>query len=153
MFSLLSPYKWLIYAGLAIVLSLGAWRYTVKQQDIGYQRAVSQYTAKQLENEKIARAKETALNQQLEEARNAATIRDQKITALSGTLESTTSKLRDTITGLRKQLNNDSLLAARRKADTSLALLGECTREYRQMAEDADRHASDVKLLQEAWPK
>lgn len=61
---------------------------------------------------------------------------------------------------LRKQLNavpsriaTATEAALREYASTSSELLGNCTDEYRSMAETAQRHATDVRLLLEAWPK
>jgi len=62
--------------------------------------------------------------------------------------------------GLRKQLNavpsriaTATEAALREYAATSSELLGNCTDEYRSMAETAQRHATDVRLLLEAWPR
>lgn len=38
------------------------------------------------------------------------------------------------------------------RADTAQQLLGDCATEYRAVAEKADRHASDAKMMFDAWP-
>lgn len=38
-------------------------------------------------------------------------------------------------------------------AATVSEVLGACTAEYQYMAEQADGHAADVRLMQDAWPK
>lgn len=38
-------------------------------------------------------------------------------------------------------------------AATAAEVLGACTAEYQYMAEQADGHAADVRLMQDAWPK
>lgn len=38
-------------------------------------------------------------------------------------------------------------------ATTASGLLGSCTEEYQRMAETAQRHATDVRALLNAWPK
>ena len=65
-----------------------------------------------------------------------------------------------TADGLRKQLDKvPSLIATatefalREYATTSSELLGSCTAEYQQMAATAQRHATDVLLLLNAWPR
>lgn len=62
--------------------------------------------------------------------------------------------------GLRKQLATvpariatASRAAVDEYANTAGELLGQCTAEYQQVAEAADRHASNERLIQEAWPK
>lgn len=65
-----------------------------------------------------------------------------------------------TADGLRKQLAKvPSLIATatesalREYAATSSELLGSCTAEYQRMADTAQRHATDVRLLLDAWPR
>lgn len=161
MFSLLAkyiaPYKWLIGIG-AILLIIGSLSFGINKtlksrEQRGYDKAVSEYTKKGMEAERAARAKEASLNAQIEDARNAAVFRDRKITELSRTLVTTSNGLRDTISSLRRQLSADSIVTLRNKANTSLHLLGECQERYGELAEAADRHASDVVMLEESWPK
>lgn len=65
-----------------------------------------------------------------------------------------------TADGLRKRLDQvPSLIttatesALREYAATSSELLGSCTAEYQRMADTAQRHATDVRLLLDAWPR
>lgn len=65
-----------------------------------------------------------------------------------------------TAAGLRKQLDQvPSLIATatesalREYASTTSELLGSCTAEYQRMAATAQRHATDVILLLNAWPR
>lgn len=65
-----------------------------------------------------------------------------------------------TADGMRKQLDKvPSLIATatesalREYATTSSELLGSCTAEYQRMAATAQRHATDVLLLLNAWPR
>lgn len=62
--------------------------------------------------------------------------------------------------GLRKQLAGvpDRIAAASRAAVDEYAatageLLSACTAEYQWMATQADGHANDARMIQEAWPK
>lgn len=65
-----------------------------------------------------------------------------------------------TADGLRKRLDQvPSLIATatesalREYAITSSELLGSCTAEYQRMADTAQRHATDVRLLLDSWPR
>lgn len=167
-FAWLSPYKWIAEI-LGVFALIGGGIYAIHhflevEQQIGYDRAKTeyslkladlqgQYTQAQLLAEQKARAKEHDLAKQLEGAKNDSVIRDQKIKKLSSELNTTTSSLRNTITTLRGELRTDSISALRNRADTAYQLLDECQAEYGKVAESADRHASDVTLLQQAWPK
>src|SRR6185295_2015524 len=157
MLALLGTYRAYIITGI-VLLSIAAITYGVhvtlaNERKIGYDKAVAEYTEKAAVVEKEARARELELSKQIQEARNAATIREQKISDLSTQLSTTSNRLLNTINALRSKLSASSAEAARKQADTALSLLGECQARYGEVAESADRHASDVKLLEEAWPK
>lgn len=157
MFAFVEQYKWLIQLSAMIAIICGVF-YGIHcildyEQDIGYKKAVAEYTQKQLIAEQEARKKETDLNKKVEDARNESTKREQKINDLSKSLNAATDSLRDTINTLRNGVPEDSLEASRNKSNSALSLLGECQEEYGKLAEEADRHASDVKLLEEAWPE
>lgn len=59
--------------------------------------------------------------------------------------------LRDELAALRGR--SQSCPAANQRADALDQLFGECVSAYRDMAEKADRHQSNVKLLLDAWPQ
>lgn len=156
MFSFLSPYKLAIQIG-AVVLAIVAMcafygTFKTKQQQIGYDRAAAEYTKKALEAEKIVRLKEQEYHDQVEKARDEAAIQDARIATLNKSTVDTVAGLRNTITTLRSKVASNSQEANRVTADTALALFGECTKRYRDVAEAADKHARDVKMLQDAWP-
>jgi DNA anti-recombination protein RmuC len=156
MLSLLAPYKWLIAAVAAIALMagliFGAHKFLEHERNLGYQKAVAEYTAKQLVAEQAARAKEVQLNDKIQKARDEAKIREQKINDLSSTLNDTTKRMRDTVANLRNQLSRASQDSVRRQADAALEVSGECTNRYSKLAEETSRLASEIILLQEAWP-
>lgn len=157
MLSFLAPYKLYIEiaAVLAIVagISYGVHNLLAHERKLGYNIAVAEYTEKALAAAKEARAREIVLNTQVQEARNVAILREQQIVDLSARLSVTSNSLLDTINALRHKLSTDPADTARKRADTALTLLGECQKRYGEVAESADRHASDVKLLQDAWPR
>jgi predicted lipid-binding transport protein (Tim44 family) len=59
--------------------------------------------------------------------------------------------LRDDLAALRAR--SQSCAAAHQRADALDQLFGECVSAHRELAQKADRHSSDVKLLLDAWPK
>lgn len=61
--------------------------------------------------------------------------------------------LRHTIAARRDELPGNTADACRQTAATALTLLGDCAEQYQRMAETADGHISDVRMMQEAWPK
>ena len=57
----LNPGRWILYAALIGALCLGVWRLDQSRQQIGYDRAQAEYTAKALQASEAARAKEAQL--------------------------------------------------------------------------------------------
>lgn len=130
----------------------GIYKGLAYQRNMGYQKAVNEYTEKLLLAERTARAKEAELNDKIQKATNEATLMDNKITDLSRLVRES-SGLRNTIADLRRKLSSNPPTSANKQADTVLDVLGQCQSEYGAVAEAADRHARDVKLLLDAWPK
>lgn len=93
------------------------------------------------------------LTKQVEDARNDATKREIDNRRAAAGARAERDGLRDELAAIRKSLPNLADDAVRERADTLANVLGHCSREYQSLAERADRHASDVKTLSDAWPK
>lgn len=98
------------------------------------------------------RAKERAFSSQFEKAQNDARTREIETRTARDAAARADSRLRDAIAALRRSLPGDSAEACRITADAALAVFGECAAEAGELAEAADRHASDARLFSEAWP-
>lgn len=157
MFTFLANYKLLlqIVAGVALIVGLiyGVHRFLDHEQQIGYNKAVAEYTAKALAAEQAARAKEQDLNNQITEARNEAAKRDEQINKLADALNNAYQRLRDTTTTIRRNLPKDPPTTVINTADAALSALAECSDRYSELAKTADEYASEIKLLQDSWPK
>lgn len=106
----------------------------------------------ELSNALAAGVQEAEWTKTVEDARNDATIREQAIRRDAAGARSELDGLRDELAAIRQSLPDLADDAVRQRADTVARLFGECAREYQELAERADRHASDVKTLSEAWP-
>lgn len=104
-------------------------------------------------SEEENRAKEQSLNQKIQEAQNAATEREKKLKADADAARSAANGLRDTIATLRSSLPTTTAETCRSIASTGLAVFSQCEDKYRAVAEVADQCISDVKMLEDAWPK
>lgn len=124
----------------------------VHEQQIGYSKAVAEYTQKQIEAEQAARAKEQSLIAKVQEAQNEANERTQQLEKSNTALTADNQRLRNKIADIRSQLSTDSTATVTNTADTALAALGECSDRYSAMAKTADEYATQIKLLQNAWP-
>lgn len=98
------------------------------------------------------RAIETALNQQLQDAQNAARTRETTLRRDADAARKSAGGLRDELAALNRRLAEAPLEAVLVGTAAVGDVLLECTERYRAVAEKADRHASDVKTLSDAWP-
>lgn len=157
MFAMLAPYKLLIeclaYLTLIGAIAVGIHKFLSYEQDIGYQRAVVKCNQKLAEAKDAARATEKRLNKQLEDAQNAATIREQALSTAAATSAAAVGSLRNTIDNFKRDLPNATAEASRKAAVAFATVFSDCAGKYQDMAAIADRHASDVKTLMDAWPK
>ena len=119
----------------------------------GYGRAVTEYNVKLLAATNAARAKEQSMQIKLQEAQNAATQRDQTLRAAAAASATAGDRLRIALDTIRAGLPTATSVASRDTAAALATVFGDCAKEYRGLAEIADRHASDSRTLTEAWPK
>jgi hypothetical protein len=157
MLNFLSPYKLLIevvlIGALILGIGIGIHLFLQHEQDIGYQKAVAEYTTKELNAQIAARAKEAFYQEQLQEANQHAQNREELIKTLSDANTIVANSLRDTLANIRNGVSTASIDALRQSTTTLTTILADCQGKYSAMAETADRHANDAKTLMEAWPK
>lgn len=157
MLSFLSPYKLLIEVALIGSLFAGAaygfHRFLTHEQQIGYDKAVAEYSAKYLAEEQAAHAKDLANAKQLQDAQNAAALREKTIVAVAAAAANSSASLRDAIANISRGVPTATLDALRHSTRTLGSVLDECQNKYRSVAEAADRANTDKQTLMDAWPK
>ena len=97
--------------------------------------------------------KEGFWRQEIENARINAQSREARLKRDAANAQSAVVGLRNDISALRARLATSTDETVLNAAASIGALFVRCADEYRAMAEIADRHASDVQTLIEAWPK
>ena len=144
--------KALIAVAIVAALFFVVNRYNDHQQDIGYQRAVGEYTAKENTALKAALAETERLKLKVKESEDAAKLReaarqqsDARIAALSQRLRDTESAISERVSGAP----NSALVEAIR---TYRALFADCREAYAVMGRNAQGHLEDARTLSEAWP-
>lgn len=130
----------------------GIHKYNTYQQDIGYQRAVSEY--KEKENEAIVNARKTEgdLRKQLADALASAGRRNARVDTAVASAQSANDGLRDTLQHLRDSVPSATAASLANSVVTLAAVFGDCSAKYQRMAEVGDRHASDAQTLRDGWP-
>ena len=145
--------KALLIAAVAVALGF-AWNGFIKhEQNIGYQKAVAEYNVKLLAAKEAADKREQELTTQVQEAQANGLKREETIKALAAAVGKSSDSLRNTANAIRLGLPNATVEAARTAADAFATVFTDCQRRYADVAEKADGHASDVRTLEEAWPK
>lgn len=91
--------------------------------------------------------------QEKEDALNAAKLREEKLRRDAAAAQSVSRGLRDDLAALRERVSADSVEACRAYVGPLSDVLGECSERYSAVAGVADQCVSDVKTLNEAWPK
>jgi hypothetical protein len=86
-------------------------------------------------------------------AQNEAKIREAALRGAAAAAATQSDGLRDDLTAERLRYDQLSRDAVVERAAATSNVLADCSRRYQGMAAIADRHASDVKTLIEAWPK
>ena len=105
------------------------------------------------EQEKANRATERQQSTQVVEALNASKKRAHDAQVAAGAADSAAGRLRDDIADLQRRLPQASHDACRSNAATLGTVLNSCIAEYGSMARDAQGHADDSVMYQQAWPK
>ena len=145
--------KALLIAAVAVALGF-AWNGFIKhEQNIGYQKAVAEYNVKLLAAKEAADKREQELSAQVQEAQANGLKREETIKALAAAVGKSSDSLRNTANAIRLGLPRATVEAARTAADAFAAVFTDCQGRYADVAAKADGHASDVRTLEEAWPK
>ena len=147
------PYPRLIAAG-ALALAFGAgwaaqgWRMSAEHAALEKRYAT-----------RLAQAQENALKEyaRLEKVKDdairEAEIEAEKNAAAAATAARAADRLRGDVASLRASIAAASRPTVDQYAATAGELLGACAAEYQWMAEQADKHLVNERLLIDAWPK
>lgn len=156
----LMPALGLLSAAFFAAAVVQTWR--LDRAQLAHQRAAAQWQAERLEHERAARLAGESARQQ--EARwqqrkteaevahaQALALRDRTIRDLRRTAD----ELRHTAAAYAAggDAAGDSLAACRVRAATLAELFGEADAAAGDLAQAADRHAGEVRLLLDAWPR
>lgn len=157
MFPLNPVYLIALLKVIGVVLLIGAFGFGVNRldqsrQEIGYQRAVAEYKAKEAEDLKIAMAETKRLNAKVQEAQNEADKREATNRVLVARVNDLAGRLRHADDNLNAIVSRASREALVKATTAYAALFAECRGAYAEMGAAAAGHQSDVATLIAAWP-
>lgn len=152
-----APYRALA-AGVAVLLAMGVagaagWAANGWRLDAAHRADIAQRDAQLTAAKDLARLREQDWTTQRNQALENANSRDQIIRTLAAGSAGASLGLRDTLAAISRSVPDASVEALRHSTTTLAAVLQNCQSEYRELAEKADRHASDSLTLEQAWPK
>ena len=140
-------------AALLAALGFGVNRFDHSRQEIGYQRAVAEYKAKEAEDLKVAMAETKRLNAKVQEAQNEADKREATNRVLITRVNVLAGRLRHADENLNALVSRATREALAKATTAYAALFAECRDEYAEMGVVAAGHQSDVATLIAAWPE
>lgn len=152
----LEAYAGIIKLVLGVVIIAALWYgfhlFVDAQKEKGREEIRKEYAAKLVEAKEASAKVEGVLREQLNLANQNANSREQIIRNLASSSGASSVGLRDALNSMRDGAASASSETLVNSTRTLSTLLADCQGRYRELAEKADRHASDAKTLSEAWP-
>ena len=145
--------KVIAFATLLFAIWMGFEYAQHRAEQRGYNIAQNEYTQKALIASEAARKRERELQTQMEIAQHEARSREVSINAAADAARAESNGLRRELTTISDRLSKASADSLRQYARTANVVLQQCIDRYSELANKADKHASDTLMLQQAWPK
>jgi hypothetical protein len=137
-----------VLIALALVALLSFTHFTAYRKGKAHVR--SEWTLSIAQANAEARTLEQARQRRADEAGRLAAAREDRLRLDAAGSADAVRRLRNELAASR---SSEPSTAATERAATVSELLGQCAAAHRELAEKADRHVNDLRLLQEAWPK
>lgn len=154
--ALFTRYKLLLEIALIGALAAGViyevHQFLEHERDIGRAEVQARWDAQTTKDKEAARLETARLAKQSEDAEKNGATREQTIRTLAAAAGSANLSLRDTLAAIRSGVPSATVDSLGKSVAALSTVLADCSGRYQGMAEIADRHASDVKTLSEAWP-
>lgn len=151
-----APYKLAFEIAVFGLLAVGAFyevhQFLEHERDIGRHEVQALWDKQVAADKEAARLREQDLIAQRDRALQQGADREAIIRTLAAGSNAANLGLRDTLAAIRSGVPGASSDALGKSVSTLATVLADCSGRYQAMAERADRHASDVKTLQDAWP-
>lgn len=149
--------RWLLMAAAllaaALLGALGLERHNAYQQDIGAQRERALCRERALQADHAARAREMNWTHEVSDAQAQAQKNRDLATAAQRSAADAGRVLSDTLAQRLERTRESAPDADHQYLATVSAVLDQCQSAYRDLAVQADGHAADSLMLQQAWPR
>jgi len=157
MLNLLGPYKYvvdfLVIAALVGLAAFGAHKYNTYQQGIGEARIQAEWDKEIAAANEVRRAREIQFQKEKDDALTQAAKNVQVANAAASVAAQSGRVLQSTIEAILARSGSDSVAANRQYTAALATVFQDCTNKYRELGREAQGHADDSLMLQQAWPK
>jgi hypothetical protein len=154
--SFFSPYKLILEIAIIGALAAGAvyevHQFLEHERDIGRAEKQAAWDEQKKIDKAAALVREAEFKTRLDEAVKNGDAREQIIRNLAAAAGNANLGLRDTLAAIRSSVPGATAETLGKTVATLSSVLSKCTGRYIDVAERADRHASDVKTLEDAFP-
>ena len=141
-------------ASLALAFSFAAgWWISSQRAEARISLLQKEHAEQKMRTGASALASYSRMEKTKDDAIKSAQARAESLQADAGRAASVADGLRKQLAGVPARIAAASRIAVDEYATTTGELLGACTAEYQWMARQADGHANDARMIQEAWPK
>lgn len=145
---LLGSYKLPIIVAVSVIAgaTINGWRLNAKIDKMvaEHSMAVQKATTEALnETVRMQKAKDEVIAQTQQEV--------QRNADAAAAASRERDRLRNALTASRSALSNSTPASVAKYAETVTTVFEQCTREYTEMAGNADKHATDTELLFNSW--
>ena len=148
------PHPRLIAAGAALVLAFGVgWAAQGWRMGAEYAALEMRYTTRLAQAHENALTEYARLEKVKDDAIKAAEIEAEKNAVAAAAAARAADRLRGDLANVRASIAAAPRATVDQYAATAGELLGACAAEYQWMAEQADKHLVNERLLIGAWPK
>ncbi len=144
---------WIKALIVAVVIGAATWyinSYLNSVEQRGYDRAVSEYRMKLIEAQNDAIAERNRLQGLIDAAIKGRSDREKAIQKSAAATGALVAGVRNELDAIRDGLSVATIDALRHSTATLSVVFGECTERYSGLAEKADRHAIDIRAMNES---
>jgi len=155
--NLLGPYKYVVdfvVIGLLVALfAFGVHSYNAHQQGIGEARVQARWDADNLRAAEAERKLAEQYQKEKDDAIAQATKNVQSANAAAASAAASGRVLQSTIQTILARSSGDNVEANRKYTAALAAVFADCRDKYQELGREAQGHADDSLMYQNAWPK
>lgn len=143
----------LVALAMAGAAATGAWQYQANKFERRLSELRAEYLKRDLKALEVAHADTIRLQETKDAALAAAAVRQRDLARAAVAVRAERDGLRDELAAASRGLPSAACTAVREHAATLNTVFGECADRLEGLAGQAQGHASDAVMLQQAWPR